>query len=88
MIISWAEGLLSASGVEHLADFRLHVSFKSLSRSRGTGWLWHEGEGEVPMRREIKGSQESEESRWMKARGCARWAPMCDGEEEEVWTGR
>lgn len=35
--ISWAEGLLSASGVERLADFRLHVSFKGLRRNRGAG---------------------------------------------------
>lgn len=24
--------------MEHLADFRLHVSFKRPSRNRGTGW--------------------------------------------------
>lgn len=43
--ISWTESLLSASWVERLADFILHVSFKGLSRSSGTGRLQHEGEG-------------------------------------------
>lgn len=73
--ISWTEGLLSASWVERLADFILHVSFKGLSRRRSAGRLQQEKEGEGAHERKIKGRQVSE---WMMARSGTRWALMCE----------
>lgn len=79
--ISWTEGLLSASGVERLADFRLHVSFKGLCRGKGTWRFQHEGEG--AHEREIKGRQESEVAQWMMACSGTRLELMC-----AAWWGR
>lgn len=66
--ISWAEGLLSASVVERLADFTLHVSFKGFSRSRRT-CPQHKG-GEVLRReRRRKGRSAEVERRLMACSG-------------------
>lgn len=68
--VSWAEGLLSASLVERLADFSLHVSFKGLSRSRHTRWPWHKEEGEVLRRgRRREGRSAKAEQRMMACSG-------------------
>lgn len=69
--ISWAEGLLSASVVEHLAGFSLHVSFKGLSRSRHT-CPRHKEEREV-LRREMwrEGRRAELEQRMMACSGAS-----------------
>lgn len=75
--ISRGESLLSASQVERLADFRLHVSFRCLGRSSGPGQLWQYEKGELPMRERWRGGERGNVVEWMNACSAEAWAGSC-----------